>query len=128
MKALISTPKMVWVAITIFIVIAIAFIVFLLGYKVETTLNATVKTNGATKSLYVTSDVAYKINNLNNINISMGDKTYTTQISRITFDKDLRMYKLDLTNLSINLLPQSTLKATIVTGSQSIGSFLFGGV
>ena len=128
MKTLMKTPKTLWILIAIFITIAILFLIFLLTYQVETTLNASIRTEGSTKSLYVTSDVAYKINESDNIIIRIGDKTYSTSISKIEYDKTLKLYKIGLNNLSINLLPESILQATIITGKQTIGSFLFGGV
>ena len=128
MKTLMKTPKTIWILIAIFITIAILFLIFLLTYQVETTLNASIRTEGSTKSLYVTSDVAYKINESDNIIIRIGDKAYSTSISKIEYDKTLKLYKIGLNNLSINLLPESILQATIITGKQTIGSFLFGGV
>lgn len=128
MKALINIPKWVWFCLFIVITISIAFLVFLLNYKIETTLTTEVKTEGTTKSLYVNSDVAYRINENDTINIKIGEKTYQTLINKIYYDDELKLYKLELSSLKINLLPESTLKAIIITGSKTIGSFLFGSV
>ena len=128
MKPLINTPKWLWVLLAIFLFVAVAFTLFLLTYKIETTIETSLKTEGTTKSLYVNSEIAYKINKSNMVHLRINDKIYSTLISSISYERDLKLYKLNLSNLSIDLLPESTIRATIITGKQTIGSFLFGSV
>lgn len=128
MKKLMKTPKWLWILIGIVFVVSMAFIYFLLNYKIEETIETQVKTEGATRSIYIDSSAAYRVNVDNLVSLRVGDKTLKVYIENITFDDKLNLYKLDITGLQTNLLPHSTLKASIILGKHSVGSFLFGGV
>lgn len=97
-------------------------------YKVESTIHTKVKVEGSTTCIYVTSEDAYRIKESNLINLHIGEKVHTVIIKDIIYNKTLNLYQVKITGLSIDLLPNSTLDATIVTGVHSIGSFLFGSV
>ena len=112
----------------IIFIITIAFIFFLLEYKVETTIKTKVNTKGATHSVYVNSQTIYKVKQQDMMHIRIGGITYTAFINEITFDENQNLYQLKLSGLGVDLLPNSTLDATIIIGSHSIGSFLFGSV
>ena len=128
MKRLINIPTKVWAAIITVFIISIIFIIFLISYKIESTIHIKGHSKGSTQSIYVNSDTAYKIKKLNIIHIRIGENTYDALIKNIIYDEGTKMYQLTLSGLNVQLLPNSIMDAIIITGKHPIGSFLFGSV
>ena len=78
--------------------------------------------------MYVNSDAAYRIKDQNIINLKIDSKIYTGVIKNIIYDDSLKLYKVEIVGLNIQLLPNSILDATIITGTHSVGSFLISSI
>lgn len=128
MKKLIRIPTKYWIVIGITFFVCITFIIFLLSYKVESVIHTKVHVKGSTSSVYVNSDAAYRIKDQNIINLKIDSKIYTGVIKNIIYDDSLKLYKVEIVGLNIQLLPNSILDATIITGTHSVGSFLISSI
>lgn len=128
MKKLIHIPTKYWIVIGITLLVCFAFIIFLLTYKIETVIHTKVHVKGSTSSVYVDSNAAYRIKDQNTINLRINSKIYTGVIKKIIYDDNLKLYKVEIAALNIQLLPNSILDATIITGTHSVGSFLISSI
>ena len=130
MKQLIHIPIKAWIIILIMFITSLFFIVFLLNFRIEESFNTRVTSGMGHSSIFVKSDVVYKIMEGNTVHLHINGRTYSATIAQGGISKVLNkdLYKIDLVNLNFPLLPHSSIDATIITGSNLVRSLLFAGV
>lgn len=127
MKKLIHISPKIWIAIGVLFCIILVFLFFMLQYKIETTIktHVSVKTDSSS-SIFVNSDIGYKIRFNDKITLKIGDNYYEAFIDKIEYNVKLKLFEVKMSGLNQYLIPNSIVEATIIRGTHSIASFLVG--
>ena len=106
----------------------IIFIIFLLLFPIEITIKTKLHVHFGYSSIFINSDIAYKIKHDDKIILHILDKYYSSSIEQIIYDKKLHLFEVKLVHLQIELIPDTTINAIIINGNNSLISFLISGV
>lgn len=129
MKKLTNIPYKIWVAFTLFVLSAVIFLAICFSYELESTIKTSIQVAGWNNNTFlISSKDIYKIRKENLISVMINKKTYSGMITDIEYDEESKCFKMKVSDLGIDLIPNTTLPATIIYGKHKVFDEIFGSV
>lgn len=129
MNKLTHIPYKIWILFSSFVAASIIFMIICFSFKVESTIKTNIMVKGWNDtSFLIGSQDIYKIQKENIVSVIINKKAYSGMITDIEYDDETKMFNMRITNLGINLIPNTTLEATIIYGVHNVFDEIFGSV